>query len=693
MMIELIMTAALGMAVPQASQVEMPERYRKWLEEEVVYIISEKERKIFRELTTNEQRDRFIEEFWLQRDPTPGTERNEFKEEHYRRIEYANKWLGRETAKPGWKTDQGRIYIQLGEPKQKRSFYGENKIVPCELWFYEADPTLGVPPFFNVIFFKKWGVGDLILYDPTLHGPESLIFMSAGESFEEAASLIADIDVELAMASINLVPTEQEDIYTAKRPSLASIQFMSQLENLPNYHRDAEYAERILRGEPRVETRYTFSETNLPAAFLVIKLAGGDSTLNYSFFFPAGMLDYGQYNSTVYAALEIVLTAMNSNGKQVATVMRALDQQIKPEQLSNFKRSGLAFEDNLLLLPGDYEVTLTVRNKVSRVLYMARTTVEIPPYRARQLEIGEPVLYDRSTSGDLIRPNSIPPFAFYSLKFHPMLAESIAVGQQIGVFYQVYAPKENSDSVNITYKLVNREGQAVKEKTFALEPGAFDELGTASVFWKFDTGDLQPGDYSLEITAEQGGETAKAASRVVSLGSARLTAEPLTSYGSNIDFTGSKPSLEKSRQLLNIGEPDLAASLLGSATKQWPQDNELASLYADALVERGDADKAIEVLLEISLREPQKPEWKNRLGTLCLRTGQYKKAIAYFEQVRLLEGDTIEILNPLGEAYRFSGNDEKAIEIWQRSLEIEPTQPLISSRLEQLRNTGAPQEK
>lgn len=692
-MIELIVSATLSLATPQAVADDMPERYRKWLEEEAVYIISDDEKRIFRQLKSSAQRDRFKEEFWLQRDPTPGTDKNEFKEEHYKRIDYANKWLGRETAKPGWKTDRGRIYILLGEPKQRRNYYGDRKLVPLELWFYDADPMLGVPPFFYVIFFKKWSVGDLIQYDPTMHGPEQLIFMSAGESFEQAASIIADIDFELAQASISLVPSEQEDVWTARRPSLSSIQLMSQIENIPNYRRDAEYAERILRGDPRVETRFSFDSSNLAAAFSVIKLASGDSTLNYSFFFPAQVLDYGQYENNVYTALEVVLTATTDDGTQVASVERAIDQDITPEQMNNFKRSGLAFEDNLLLLPGDYDVTLTVRNKVARVYYLATGKVHVPSYRTRSLDVGEPVLYDRSESGEPIRPSAIPPFAFYALKFHPILADSVPQGQQIGVFYQIHAALEEGDSVDVTYRLLDDKNEMVLESVYPLGADLFNELGTASVFWRLDTTEIPLGSYRLEISARQDDETAKAISREIPLMRSGLFSEPLINYGGTIDFTGPRPALDKATQLFNLKEYALAASLLGAAVRQWPQDKELASLYADALIETGDHEQAIEVLLEASLRDTQNPDWKRRLGMLHLQTGQYNKAIAYYEQVRLLEGDSVETLNPLGEAYRFAGNDAKAIEIWRRSLDIEPIQPLISSRLEYLQKAPENEER
>jgi GWxTD domain-containing protein len=157
----------------------LPERYTRWLEEEVVYLITKRERDVFLQLQTDRERDIFIDAFWKHRDPTPGTPRNEFKEEHVRRVAYANKYYGRSTPLPGWKTDRGRIYILLGPPKNIEQYDHVNGVYPTEIWFYLGDPDLGLPTAFNVIFFRKDGGGDYILYSPTEHGPRSLTATSA----------------------------------------------------------------------------------------------------------------------------------------------------------------------------------------------------------------------------------------------------------------------------------------------------------------------------------------------------------------------------------------------------------------------------------------------------------------------------------------------------------------------------------
>jgi GWxTD domain-containing protein len=100
------------------SQLDAIDPYRKWVLQDVGYIISDAERKAFNALTTNEERGKFVEQFWARRDPTPSTEENEFKEEHYRRLGYVNQHFTATQGLAGWKTDRGRIYIQYGPPDE-----------------------------------------------------------------------------------------------------------------------------------------------------------------------------------------------------------------------------------------------------------------------------------------------------------------------------------------------------------------------------------------------------------------------------------------------------------------------------------------------------------------------------------------------------------------------------------------------
>ena len=132
----------------------MKDVYKKWLENDVPYIITDEEKKAFKALPTDEERENFIEKFWRRRDPNPDTEENEFREEYYERIAYANEHFT--SGIPGWKSDRGRVYIAWGKPdsieshpsggQYNRPSYeggGDTTTYPFEIWFYRHLDNVG----------------------------------------------------------------------------------------------------------------------------------------------------------------------------------------------------------------------------------------------------------------------------------------------------------------------------------------------------------------------------------------------------------------------------------------------------------------------------------------------------------------------------------------------------------------------
>jgi GWxTD domain-containing protein len=141
-------------AQKKSLNIELSKTYKKWLNEDVVWIITDQERAAFKQLSNDEERDNFIEAFWQRRDPTPDTEENEYKEEHYRRIAYSNEHFA--AGIPGWKTDRGRIYIMYGPADEVDSHPsggsyerpmeeggGETSTFPFEDWRYRYLEGIG----------------------------------------------------------------------------------------------------------------------------------------------------------------------------------------------------------------------------------------------------------------------------------------------------------------------------------------------------------------------------------------------------------------------------------------------------------------------------------------------------------------------------------------------------------------------
>lgn len=170
----LIVSLAVALPARHISQ-EAHSQWDKWLNEDVVYIISDQEKAAFERLATDEERRHFVEQFWERRDPTPGTPENEFKEEHYRRIAYANSHWAKGTA--GWKSDRGRIYIKFGPPDEIDSHPkggswirpeseggGTVMTYPFEDWRYYHFEGLGS---LSIEFVDATGTGDLrMILDP-----------------------------------------------------------------------------------------------------------------------------------------------------------------------------------------------------------------------------------------------------------------------------------------------------------------------------------------------------------------------------------------------------------------------------------------------------------------------------------------------------------------------------------------------
>ena len=162
---------ALGRSPGRIAQQEKPggvriAAYEKWVSEDVRWIITPEERAAFFTLLTVEQKEQFIEQFWVRRDPTPNTLENEFKDEHYRRIAYANEHFGAD-AIPGWESDRGRVYIVLGPPDEIESHVArteptnpgsenETPSFPYQIWRYRRYHS-GDDLFFRFVDYCKCG--------------------------------------------------------------------------------------------------------------------------------------------------------------------------------------------------------------------------------------------------------------------------------------------------------------------------------------------------------------------------------------------------------------------------------------------------------------------------------------------------------------------------------------------------------
>jgi GWxTD domain-containing protein len=248
---------ALGLFQPaaicfQSSKLrkELESPYKKWFQEDVVYIISNEERQAWRHLATDEEREQFIEQFWLRRDPTPDTVENEFKEEHYRRIAYANQRYA--SGIPGWKSDRGRIYITYGPPDEiedhssggtyqrpQEQGGGITSVYPFQQWRYRYIEGFGT----NVIveFVDPTMTGEFrMTMDPSekeasQHVPAGVTFSRPGQYAQLLQPPVVKFkDLEAQVDSVikfNILPLQVHADYFPLTDSLVRTNITVQIEN------------------------------------------------------------------------------------------------------------------------------------------------------------------------------------------------------------------------------------------------------------------------------------------------------------------------------------------------------------------------------------------------------------------------------------------------------------------------------
>jgi GWxTD domain-containing protein len=202
---------------------EISKTYKKWLDEDVIYIITPEERQAFMQLSNDEERDNFIEAFWQRRDPTPDTPENEYKEEHYQRIAYANEHFA--AGVPGWKTDRGRIYITYGKPDEIDSHPsggqyerpideggGQTSTYPFEDWRYRYLEDIGQEVIIEFVDTCMCGE-----YHMTLDRSEKdalLMVPNAGLTMYEQLGLASKTDrfSQAGLERLGVGPTGQTDL-------------------------------------------------------------------------------------------------------------------------------------------------------------------------------------------------------------------------------------------------------------------------------------------------------------------------------------------------------------------------------------------------------------------------------------------------------------------------------------------------
>jgi GWxTD domain-containing protein len=671
---------------------ELPQKYKKWIEEEVVYIITPAEKEVFFKLENDRERDRFIEEFWRQRDPTPGTPRNEFKDEHYRRIEYVNKVFGRGAPGKGWRTDRGRFYIMLGKPGHVER-YSTGDIYPIEIWYYQGNPRLEQAPSFRLLFFQRYGAGEYELYSPIADGPKSLVpFSERTPTFklpiDEYLSkklqahlekrdwdaymiLRLNVGIDLAEASLSNFPGRSSPEYM-----LPSTVLINDVETYPHKKVDDDYAYEFLEHKAVVEVSYSVHYIGNHAEVKVLQDPSGIFFVNYAIVPETLSVDF--FQDKYFTNLRTSVRMTDPGGKTVFQSGRDVPLELRKDELKILEKSSFHLYDSLPMIPGDYTINLLLENMVTKEFTSFERTISVPDGKYLQMS---PLVLARKVDKDSPFSQSNRAFQIGNLQIYPSVNNTFLQKDTLFLFLQVYGMNQQlkeEGTLEFTFYSGVEPFQKYRRK--------IGEYGSGNSFLEeMSLEKFPPGIYTLEVSLlDQSGQR-----HLSERDAFTVTTKPFP--GSWLVAQSNPPADDPyysyilGNQFFNKGEMQKAHDELAKAYEKKTDSLDYALSYTRVLMALKEFQKVKEILIPFDQEGKENFGLFFTLGRASESAGELEEAISYYQKALSQKGDVAAVLNSIGDCHFKLGNKEQALRAWEKSLETNPDQDQIKRMIEQLK--------
>ncbi len=643
---------------------ELPPKYQKWLEL-VWWVITPKEKEVFLKLKNNRERDIFIKAFWRVRDPNPATPENEFKEELIKRFNYANKYLGIDSPKPGWKTDRGRIYILLGKPVSIERYYMSQVLVPTEVWYYYGQGKPGLPPHFAIVFFKRNGMGEFKLYDPLSDGPYALLLKTTNTmdlnptDYEQLYEYLKEHAPAIADVALSLIPGTIPYNY---QPSPQAASIIANVLSLPEKEFDTSYAEDFLKYKGIVDIDYSLNYMRADFLVYVLKdLNLGVNFLHYSI--QPSSVTFQKEGSKYLAAFEVDVIIKESEEKVLAQFKNHYTLEVNRNQLGAVKGGGLALQGEVPVAEGNHEVVILLKNTVSKEFSYWDRKVEVPSPRG--FYISKPIVSYKTSPFKLY---VLKPFTLANVYFYLDAKKAFTPKDKINYAVQVWGlPKEVWEKEKLEVILRSEEEDRVlKSLKLSSMPYRRDFLISGVIEER-----LPSDEYVL--FAKIGNLKSPEAEFMVS---------PISSIARPSVVTKNLPLERKfvvyyalGSQYARLGAYEKAIEFLGKALKEKPDLKEAAVQLAQAYLVERMPQKALAALS--GFEEKGEPEILFYKGKAYELMGDCERAISYYKRSVLIYDSDIRVLNSLGICYLKLGKKGEAKKALEASLKINPNQPSV----------------
>jgi len=511
---------------------EIPQKYLKWLNEEVVYIISSQEREVFLSLKTDEERENFIKIFWKRRDPTPETEFNEFREEHYRRIEYANKNFFE--GMPGWKTDRGRIYIMFGPPDFIQSNPGglrgflfgpkaETAEFPSEVWTYRYLPGLKTrTQNIEFIFVNYYNTG---VYKLT--------------TSPSLANALRNISTDARFVGYNDDPRPKEGVprnisdFEAQRmaqdkvigtgdSALGQLALFSELtRSRGEILEEIERANRLRKLKGIVFTKDSLSTIKFDYIKPIFRVEKEEYYIPIAIQVELSQLSFLKKEDKYIDELNFYISILKG-GNSVYEGSDRLEMNLSENTYRQLKGQTYQYHHSVSLPPGDYLIKIVLMDGNSSAVGYSEEFLKLPPLSSgnylSDIIIAESVKTveqkeEKISSSELEALKAVPklkvpekisitsnraPFVFQNLFVVPNLKNIVRKNGELIFFYQIYP-----ESIGTKLKIENIIEKNGKNIAMAGEPQIFEikDLTPINNGAKMPLTSLEKGAYTLKVIA------------------------------------------------------------------------------------------------------------------------------------------------------------------------------------------------
>jgi GWxTD domain-containing protein len=472
--------------------------YRDWLDSEVPYIITPAERAAFLRLGTNEEREQFIEIFWQNRNPDPDLGENSFREEHYRRIAYANEHFS--SGVPGWKTDRGHMYILWGPPDEieahptggtyDRPMWqggGSTTTYPWELWRYRHLQEIG--DNIELEFVDASGSGEYHLTrdpgekDALARVPGAGLGISEMMNGGSKTQRFSNANGTTLPVPIGAIPANQGELESLDR----YFRVMRPPEHLKDL--TAVVSSRLIRNPMRIDYGVDYLRVTNDSVLVPITLE-----------IPNREMSYRDNHGVQSATLNLYARVTTPSGKVVQTFEEAISRDVPASLFQDTLGESSIFQKSVPLRPGLYRLDVVVKDLESGNVGVIATALRVPRFEEDSLSASTLILADRIEpvpSGSI----GLGPFVFGSYHVRPRLSREFSAKEKLGLFLQLYnlQPDEafRKSNILVTYRLLRNEKELWSTTETSDSIGQSGEQVTLNRLVALSA--FAPGQYKLEI--------------------------------------------------------------------------------------------------------------------------------------------------------------------------------------------------